>query len=277
MRRRGVLGLLLGLAAGTAGCGPGPSGPGPSGPGPSGAGPSGPDPSGAGPSRAAPTRATAADYAWFEKNGELTEGFCFTWVQTLSPEEVLSRLGARDLGVSRWRAGWFDLPGERRGEVVVAVTRVGGWTLMVEDNGLIGVDDDVVRKLSQGTRLIANYRNVEYDGEFTLAEGGVVQVSFDPQDPTDRSGADPDRLLADMKAVGLDLSGVGRDPADPSYVDVPYTEAAFALTQRVTGLPLTAEVLHSATYRVGALPDPLAGVGEGDQEPRLQPGPSQHS
>jgi len=252
VRRQGVLVLLLGLAAVTAGCSPAPPGPAPS-----------PATTPAGP--------TAADYAWFEENEELTEGFCLTWVRSLTPEAVLSRLGARDLGDSGWRAdGWFDLPGERRGEVVVAVTRVGQWTLMVEDNGVLCIDDDVVRKLSKGTRLIANFRNVEYDGAFTLAENGVVRVSFDPQDPTDRSGTDPDRLLADMKASGLDLSGVSVDPADPAYVDVPDTEAAFALTQRVTGLPLTAELLHSSTYRVGALPDPLPPTG-GVADPRLQP------
>lgn len=252
MRRQGVLAALLGLAVVTAGCDPAPPEPAPTRP-------------------TATAGPTAADYAWFEQNDELTEGFCFTWVRALSPEAVLSRLGARDLGVSGWRAdGWLDLPGQRRDEAVVAVTRVGDWTLMVEDNGVIGVDDGVVRKLSKGTRLIADYRNVEYDGTFTLADNGVVQVTFDPRDPTDRSGATPDRLLADMKASGLDLSGAGLDPTDPAYVDVPYTEAAFALTQRLTGLPLTADLLHSSTYRVGALPDPLGTEGL-DQNPRLQP------
>jgi hypothetical protein len=105
----------------------------------------------------------------------------------------------------------------------------------------------------------------------------AVQVSFDPHDPTDRSGVDPDRLLTDMKAVGLDLSGAGLDPADPSYVEVPDTEAAFALTQRITGIPLTVALLHSAIWRLGALPDPLAGAVRVGEEPRRQPGPPNHS
>ncbi len=205
---------------------------------------------------------TAADFAWFEQNDELTAGFCFTWVRELSAQEVLTRLRARDLGTHPWRPdGWFDLPGQRRGEVVVAVTEVGGWAFLVEDSGFLGIEADVVRKLSRGTRLVSTYRNVEHDGQFLLAENGVVRVAFDPAYPAGRAGTEPDRLLPDMTASGL-------DPA-PADTDVPATEAAFALVQRITGVPFTAGLLHEATYRVGALPDPLPpGAVREDQELR---------
>ncbi|MEU8820106.1 DUF6461 domain-containing protein [Actinoplanes sp. NPDC048796] len=207
-------------------------------------------------------RPTAADYAWFERNDELTVAFCFIWVESLSPAEVLKRLAARPIGKSGWRNDdyWSDSPGLRDREVVTAVTKVGNWSLIVEDNGTTAIEDDSLKRLSRATRVIANYRNVEGDGRFALVENGTIQVDFDPQDPTDRQGATPDRLLPDMAPAGLDMSeSPGLDPADPAYVDVPYTEAAFALTERQTHIPFTPTLLHSATYHLGALPDPLTG------------------
>lgn len=60
-----------------------------------------------------------------------------------------------------------------------------------------------------------------------------------------RSGARPDLPAAAMRATGL-------DPAGP---DVPLDEAALALAERVTGIALTADLLHSATYLAVAMPD----------------------
>lgn len=274
--------VLIGLVAVTAACGPPAAAPGPE---------QSPAATAAAPGPEQSRAATAADYAWFEENGELTEGFCLTWVQGLTPEQVLKRIGARDLGRSGWRAdGWFDVPGQRSGEAVVAVTSIGGWALMIEDNGVLCIDDEAMAILSKGTRLVSGFRNAEYDGSFALVEDGTVRVSFDPQDPTGRTGADPDRLLTEMDQSGLDLDPAGLDPADPAYADVPYTEAAFALTERITGARLTAGVLHGAAYRMGAVPDRLAGeisevgevgeiseiseIGEVGEEPEVRTAPS---
>ena len=174
---------------------------------------------------------------------------------------MLALTGARRLGSYPWpEDGWPDLPGVRRDEAVLAVTRLGGWALLVEDSAPIGADDDVIARLSGNDRTVVTCaHNFEADDRFVLARDGVVQVDFDPRYPVVRAGADPDRLLADMRSAGLDLS----DNPDPG---IPSEQAALALAEHVTGVRLTAGLLHDSTYLAGAVPGP-----DGEAVNRLQP------
>lgn len=214
-------------------------------------------------------KATAADYAWFETGSRLSEGHCLTWVKGLPPETVAKRLGARILGRHVWpENGWHELPDRASGEFVLAITQTAGWALVVEDGGSFVIGDEVLGKLSEDTRLVANYVNVTAEGRFVLAENGVVQVAFAPRIADEREGAQPDRLLADMQAAGLNPSGEGPDSDDPAYRDVRYAEAALALTERVTGVKLTAPLLHTSTYLAVAVPDPSGGAV--NEEPEIR-------
>ncbi|MGX6600927.1 DUF6461 domain-containing protein [Micromonosporaceae bacterium Da 78-11] len=215
-------------------------------------------------------RATAGDYVEFEESSRLSEVYALTWVRDRSPEDVVVALGARPLGRHTWPVdGWVDLPGSTRDEAVLAVTPIAGWAVVVEDMSANTVDEAMVKRLSAGTRLVTTYYNFEADGYFVLADDGVVQVDFDPSYPISRTGGKPDLLLADMRAVGLDLSGRNLDPADPAYRDVPYLAAALALAERITGIRLTAELLHTSTYLAAAVPDPGRGAVVGDEEPQV--------
>ena len=100
---------------------------------------------------------------------------------------------------------------------------------MIQDSGSVGTDDDVVERLSRGTRLVSLYHNVEADDRFLFAANGVIQVGFDPRDPRTRTGARPGLLLDAMRASGLDLDGHHPDPGDPGYRDVPHLPAALAM------------------------------------------------
>lgn len=254
------------LAAVLAGCAP-PAHPGdplPSGPmvtPPSGPSGSPPGPSGS-PSAG---RATGGDYGWFEANGELTEGFCFTWVAGLAPDQVIRKLGGRRLRTTGWPDDWASFPGRRRGEAVMAVAALPGWSLIVEDNGILALRDDLLKRLSAGTTVVTHYRNVEYDSRFVLVRNGDIQVVFDPYDPGDRSGSHPDILLAAMRAAGFVTDGQGSDSDDA-------TAYAFGLTERLTGVPMTATLLHSATYAVAAVYDADTAAWERENpDPGLQP------
>jgi hypothetical protein len=162
----------------------------------------------------------------------------------LSPAEVVTRLGARRLGRHRWPAtGWTDLPGLRPADHVLAVTRARGWALVVEES--ISLDgDDVIAELSKGTRLAGFSHNALAADRFVVATDGTIEVDFDPGFPPDREGTHPDLLLDDMRAVGL-------NPAD--YGHVPPDLATLALVERVTGVPLTAALLHGSTYLAAAV------------------------
>ncbi|MBO3742708.1 DUF6461 domain-containing protein [Actinoplanes flavus] len=210
-------------------------------------------------------QATGGDYSWFEDNGELTEGFCFTWIAGLDPGQVITRLGGRRLGAAGWRADWASFPGRRRGEAVMAVAAMPGWSLIVEDNGWLAFRDDLLERLSARTTVITHYRNVEYDSRFALIKNGDIQVAFDPYDSGDRTGSHPDVLLPAMRAAGLATDGQDSDDADA-------TECAFALTERLTRVPMTTALLHAATYLVTAVYDADVAAWERENpDPGLQP------
>lgn len=207
------------------------------------------DPTAAEPSALSPTgRATGGDYGWFEDNDELTDGFGFTWVAGLTPGQVIQRIGGRRLGTSGWQPELVVTPGRRPGEAVMAVAATPGWSLIVEDIGTLTSRDDLLQRLSVRTTVVTHSRNVELDSRFTLIKNGDVQVAFDPYDPSDRTGSHPDMLLTAMRAAGFPADDQDTDGADA-------TEWAFALTERLTGVPMTITLLHSATYVITAVYD----------------------
>ncbi|GIF04758.1 hypothetical protein Asi03nite_22960 [Actinoplanes siamensis] len=231
-----------------------------------------PEPSGpmetppSGPTASQPTaQTTDGDHGWFETNGELTGGFCLTWIAGTAPGQVMQKLGGRRLGTTGWGPDWASFSGRRRGEAVMAVAAMSGWSLVVEDNGILGLRDDLLERLSTRTTVVSHYRNVEQDSRFALVKNGDIQVAFDPYDPGDRTGSHPDMLLAAMRAAGFATDGQGSDDADA-------TELAFALTERLTRVPMTTALLHAATYIVTAVYDADTAAWEQENpDPGLQP------
>lgn len=204
--------------------------------------------------------AVADDYRWFAADTDLTKGFCFTWVQNLVPRQVLDRLGATELE----RVGWRQLVGSGDGQLPGAdrfffgVARVDDWSLIVEDAGALGATDALARSLSAGTRLVSHYQDGAGRGRFLLLSDRGVELDFDPAEPGRRVGLRAQELAPILEAAGFngvnDTSGASR----PSSVA---TEAAFALTERVTGVAMTAELLTTRTYVLATVPHPLAVGG----------------
>jgi len=226
MRRRQALAALL-LPATVAGC----------------AGP------GKAPPALIPVSAPPSKYAWFPTGGGLVNVYALTWVRKLSPTQVVTRVSGRRLGEHRWPdGGWSHLPGVKENEAVVAVTRARGWALMVEDSDPIGADDDTIAELSKGTRLVTFSHNFAAADRFVLASDGTIVVDFDPGYPPDRAGTQPDLLVNAMNAVGLNPT---LQQSAPAYV--PPELATLALTEQVTGVPLTLHLLHDSTYLAAAV------------------------
>jgi hypothetical protein len=189
---------------------------------------------------AAPRDAIADDYWWFALEPDFGKGFCFTWIKGLTPQQVLSRLGGKELE----RITWPQLVGAGDGPTGVldryyfGVTRVEGWTLIVEDNGDLGVNERLVRPLSKGTTVVAHRRGADRHGRFLLLRDDVVELDFDPVTPAKAAGSRAAELAPTLASVGF---GMGDDPARPM-------EAAFALTERLTSTEMTQELLHTSTY-----------------------------
>jgi hypothetical protein len=175
----------------------------------------------------------------------LADLYALTWVKGSSPAVVVTRTGGRRLGPPRRRpaAGWETLSGL----AVIAVTEVDGWALMVEETASpIGATDDVIGKLSKGTRLVLFSHNSQAADRFVLAEDGTILVDFDPGYPPDRSGTRPDLLIPDMRAVGLDPFTALPEPA------------ALALARRLTGIALTRPLVQDRSYQPATVITPTS-------------------
>lgn len=194
--------------------------------------------------------ASAADYAWIaEPHPWPTVAYCLTFVRRLAPVEVLDRLGAHDrvqvhgtraIGESSY-AAWEN---DRLGESFVAATQADGWSVIVEENGFIGVTSELMTPVSMGTATVGHFRNVNAVDQFLWIEDGHLILQFEPLFPHQRFGmrADDQEVVAEMEGVGFDLS----DGDEPPFEH--HTEAAFALAERITGVGVTLEFVERAQY-----------------------------
>jgi hypothetical protein len=181
--------------------------------------------------------ATAADYAWFNDHW-LREAFCITLVRGLDEGEVLRRFGGERSQPRPLTAGGA---GELSGSFhagypqTILATRSVGWAVAVEDNGFEGWRPEVLRALSRGSQAVSVFDNGS-EGDFSYAADGRLLVQFELLFPRRRWGGQPDLLLPQMRAVGLDPDW---DQPPPGELDT----AALALAERVTGVHLGPSIL----------------------------------
>ncbi|NMO56805.1 hypothetical protein HH310_37235 [Actinoplanes sp. TBRC 11911] len=201
----------------------------------------------AAPEPSGPARpAVAADYRWFASNADLSKGFSFVWVKGLQTGEVLDRLGAKELERVYWKQLVGSGDGQRGnpGRRFFGVTRIDdGWTLVVEDNGALGTTESLLRPLSSGTTVISHYRASNHRGRLLMLTDRGVDLDFDPLTAPPRPARRTSELASVISAVGFGSS------TDPDYC----TAAAFALTERLTGVRMTEALLTSKTYRFSAV------------------------
>ncbi|MGW7367008.1 DUF6461 domain-containing protein [Streptomyces sp. NPDC054841] len=202
--------------------------------------------------------ATAADYGWLDEHcPELMEAYCLTLVRGLTPEALLTRLGATDrgariTGTSSLVAAAYDAWDDGDSQFV-GVVEAGGWVLMVEPNGYVGTLEEVLSPLSQGTELVSHFTNVNAADYVNWFVDGELRLHFEPLFAYARYGADPDGSVEDMREAGLDL----RDPKEIGDDDLALTTAAtFAFAERLTGVRITPELLDAAEFRCGSVPLP---------------------
>jgi hypothetical protein len=198
----------------------------------------------------------AEDYAWFEGTA-LSYAYCMTLVRGLGAAEALRRINGepveRTAGLAAFiryaqdHSPWSDRADNR---FVVGGTELDGWTLLLESNGFLGVTAGVIQPLSDGTRVVSHYRNVDGEDRFCWMEDGELRVRFAPLFPYNRGGADPDSLIEPMVEFGFDLS----DDEDRDYEN--HRAATFALTEHLTGIRITQDLLDSADYLCAKAPLP---------------------
>jgi hypothetical protein len=202
---------------------------------------------------------TAADYGWIRSSSflgiGLEVGYCLTLVRGVAPAEVLRVMEAEPLGMctgfgglikrqselfaaaetwdGSFLAGAFTVPGEG-----------GGWTLVLHLDGGVGMRGWFLEVLSAGSRAVMHSSNGGKPiDHFDWYEDGELRTTF--ESPRDRFGSTPDDLLPVMEEVWCDVDG-------EAYLDVFDRKAnVLALAERLTGVPVTEELLSGAEYLLG--------------------------
>jgi hypothetical protein len=177
-------------------------------------------------------------------------------VKGLTPQQVIKRLGGWELERVDWQQVVGSGDGQRSAtaDYFVGIARVGVWALLVEDNGTLGTTDALVVPLSAGRTLVSHYRNAGGHGRLLVLADREVRLDFDPADATKRSGSGADSLAPVIDAAGFGYAEIMRLRDDPAHYRTYCTEAAFALTERLTGEPMTLDLLTGMTYRLTRVP-----------------------
>lgn len=165
--------------------------------------------------------AEVAAFSWVQDT-VIGEAACVTLVRSGDPAHVARALGGR-VRRSR-RANLTQAAEDLGGDPVVAVRSVDSWVLAVEVNGWQGSRPEVLRRVSQGTRAVSTFWNVNGVTRFSYAASGQVMTAFEAMSPEQREGADPD-FLEEVR------SGLPWDTAD-------WVALMLALAARLTGQPM---------------------------------------
>lgn len=195
--------------------------------------------------------ATASDYAWWSEHFPgLDNAYCVSLVRGLSPAEVLVRLDGRAeqtcVGVDSLVDAVDDPHEAQKGRQLYGAAALGGWTLVIEPNGFLGVTEARAQAASRGTRWISHFRNINNVDQFVWAQDGVLLLAFAPLFPDTRRGARPDAVLDAMHRAGFAFGD------EVPEADIRPGEAAFALAEHLTGVRLTPESLRYTAFTCGS-------------------------
>jgi uncharacterized protein DUF6461 len=172
--------------------------------------------------------------------------WCLTCVRQIPAEDLLSAIGATADTEAQWDAGQAQVEAYRLGGAGVRVASSEDWSVLIELQSLKGADGQWLQEISRGREAVCFYHSGSGMEMFAYAVDGVVVTEFEPAIPVRRSGADPDRLVSEMRAVGID--------PDPAPSDGDLGLAVLRLVERVTGVRLTSELVISGRWPSGLIP-----------------------
>ncbi|MFI7707839.1 DUF6461 domain-containing protein [Nonomuraea sp. NPDC049480] len=191
--------------------------------------------------------ATPGDYAWFsyERFPELAEAYCFTYVRGLAPEQLVVRLGGRLEDFTPMTLEKLIETSHRNSydTAFLGATTIGDWAFIVEPNGGLGADEEIITSLSAGTRLVSHFRDVEGVEYFYWSEDGKIRFCFIADEGY--SEEVPDEVVETMQRIDADYRHL-----------YPSDGPAFLLAEHLTGITLSPELLEGSTYLCGVIPEP---------------------
>jgi hypothetical protein len=185
-------------------------------------------------------------YGWLDTTTErpgahMQVASCFYFFHGIGVDKLAERTGLRDRHLDgpltdRELPSHFD---------TAMWEASNGWTVVYQDNGYPEqYAAELAGSLCPG-RAVLVYWNVNARTEFSYWQDGNCLVRF--QFPDERSGADPDRLLAEMNQIkGLLHGGSSRTSAG-------YYGDLLALAEQITGIHLGPDFLDRRGLTLGNL------------------------
>ncbi|MDP9870217.1 MULTISPECIES: DUF6461 domain-containing protein [Streptosporangium] len=209
-------------------------------------------------------------------DGVLTMPLCVTWVEGLSVEEALLRVGRREDGMAERtfaqtvRAAYDAMP-TYAGAALVG--RLGKWVALIEPNGFQGSRLSVLSELSRKGRALSVFWNVNSEAQIAYAECGRVLANFDPFTLEDLEDL-PVALSAwqdlafedDVRVAGLALGETFSDQRlDEEWLSAEHLSAILDPPTDTTGEELTdEEVVDQRAFLAG---DPKVAAIVADPSP----------
>ncbi|MBG0812664.1 hypothetical protein HS045_00270 [Planomonospora sp. ID82291] len=180
------------------------------------------------------------EFRWLSDCEELDEIYCVSFVRDLTPEEVLRRFSGDENTTEECDAADY-----------VGTAKIGDWTLVVEPGGWeLAATPEIYTRVGRGTEIVSVSRHDCASDTFVYIVDGEPVVQFEPMFPGDRSGTDPDRLVEEMRVVGLnpDHDIDGPDIGSP-------IERSFALASKIVALHFSPEMLELCSFRTAPRED----------------------
>ncbi|MEV4365896.1 DUF6461 domain-containing protein [Nonomuraea sp. NPDC049637] len=186
------------------------------------------------------------EFDWLATYGPFHDVSYVSFARSLTPREALTRLGA---GPGDIEQVTFDGLQERTMECIdadhlrggyVGALETAGWTVLVQLWTPPARCNRLLPALSHGTEVVSIERNLHADDHFTYATDGEQITRFNHLSPHARMGSDPDRLLVEMREVGLDPDHDRQGPGIHASF-----QRSFALAKKLTGFAFSRSMLDS--------------------------------
>ncbi|MEV4601806.1 DUF6461 domain-containing protein [Amycolatopsis sp. NPDC049253] len=141
---------------------------------------------------------------------------CTTFVERLSPTPIFEVLHAEQPNSRMSSTQLAIAVGDDREGIRVA--DIGSWALVIELESLVAVRDEILARHSRSRRRVVQvYRTGSGMESFGYWRDGESQCRFEPTNPARRTGRDPDVLVGEMRASGIDPASAEMLPGYEMY------------------------------------------------------------
>ena len=203
--------------------------------------------------------------------------YCLTFVRGVDETEALLRMGGLEDTMSPRRLEdvgeemWSHDAGYPR---IAQALNLGAWTVIIEPSGFLGADVQLLNAVSRGTEAVSVLRHDYAEDHFAYSVDETLLTEFTPGVPAVRRGTEPDRLLPQMQAAGLDPeddADTGR-PAHPHIAVLRLVGQITGPLPDIPGGPLTSA--HIEPWFSAAEPSALYRPSQGELADALDAAPA---